>query len=387
MSDKIIQSMLDDDLYKFSTQWAILNLFPETIAEYHFFNRGKHRFTPAFIKALRNEIDNEFPKLALTKEEEKWFSSKCKYLPQLYFDYLRNYRYKPEQVQIALTEDNDLNLTVKGPWKETILWEVKLMSVISELYFKINTNWTMNGQIEKINEKGKILEENNCALSEFGSRRRRSYEVQDLVIRELKKYKNLTGTSNVHFAMKNDIIPQGSYPHEWVQGNAVIESLQHPDYYAMHNWSKIFNSLIGTALSETYGFKSFLRNFNIRLSKLFNGIRNDSGDPFDFVDKTVQHYTGMGIDPMSKFIIFSNALDTEKILKIKEYCSGKIKCAFGVGTFLTNDFLGSPALNMVIKLFKIDNMYTVKLSDDNGKEMGDPETLKIMKWIHRGEPL
>jgi nicotinate phosphoribosyltransferase len=382
----IIQSMLDDDLYKFSTQWAILNLFPNVQAEYRFVNRGTQRFTPDFVKALQNEIDNEFPKLFLTKEEEKWFSSKCKYLPQLYFEYLKNYRYKPEQVQISLTEDNNLDIKIKGPWRETILWEVKLMSVISELYFRFDTNWTMDGQIEKINEKGKILEENDCTLSEFGTRRRRSHNIQNLMIQELKKYKNLAGTSNVYFARKHDISPQGSYPHEWVQGNAVIESLQHPDYYAMHNWTKIFNAEIGTALAETYGIKSFLKNFNMRLSKLFNGIRHDSGCPFNFTDLTVKHYLEMGIDPMSKFIIFSNALDTKRILEIKKYCTGKIKSAFGVGTFITNDFsTNSLPLNMVIKLYKIDTMYCTKLSDDNGKEFGETETLRIMKWIHRGE--
>jgi nicotinate phosphoribosyltransferase len=382
----IIKSILDDDLYKFTTMWAILNLFPDATAEYHFINRGKHRFNQKFISSLQQEIYN-LAELSLLPEEKRWFQKKCKYLPDLYFHYLQNYHYNPEQVKFGLTEDNNLWLTIKGPWKDTVLWEVKLLAIISELYFLVDTHWDMNGQIENINHKGQILDDNDCALSEFGTRRRRNFITQDLVIQQLTKYQCLKGTSNLYFAMKYDLSPQGSFPHEWTMGNGILESLQHPDYYAMHNWAKIFNAELGSTLSDSYGLKSFLRNFNLRLAKLFNAVRNDSGDPFVFTDMMVQHYKTLGINPVSKFLIFSNALDIDKTVAIRKYCSDIIPCSFGVGTFLTNNFPTSPALNIVIKLAKINNIPCVKLSDDIGKECGDTDALKVMKYIHRGEKL
>ena len=383
----IITSMLDDDNYKFTMQNAILDLFPDAVAKYRFINRGTQRFNEDFRSALVEQVEG-FAYLKLTDYEYKWFKSKCPYMKSWYFEYLKNYRYNPEQVKISLTEDNNLVIDIEGKWHEAVLWEVKLMAVISQLYFEIvDRNWTMNGQEDLAKDKAFTLNGSQCNFTDFGTRRRRNFETQDIVVKTMKKAPYFMGTSNVLLAMNHSVKPIGSYAHEFIQGNAVLESLQHADYYAMHNWSKVFGAQLGIALTDTYGFDSFLKNFNVRFAKLFDGLRNDSGDPFKFVDKTISHYKKLGVNPMYKFIIFSNALNVEKCLELKKYCEGKINCSFGIGTKFSNDFDNSPALNMVIKLTEINGMPSVKLSDDKGKEIGDPDAVRVMKWIHKGEKL
>ena len=186
----IHKSMLDEDLYKFTQQMAFLELFPNEQGCYKFKNRGKHRFTPEFMEALRFHVNVNMPKLAATQDELIKFKEKAPYLKPWYFEYLRNFRYNPSQVKMWLDKDNNLCLEVRGPLHEVMMWEVKLMSLISELYFLIcDTKWTMDGQVEKANAKGKKLSDAGCIYTDFGTRRRRSYEVQDMFVRENMKYK------------------------------------------------------------------------------------------------------------------------------------------------------------------------------------------------------
>ena len=384
---QIITSILDDDTYKFTMQNAILDLFPDAVAKYRFINRGKHRFNSDFKDALIEQIAG-FASLSLTDHEYRWLKNKCPYMKSWYFDYLKNYRYNPNQVKVSLSEDNNLVIDIEGKWCEAVLWEVKLMAVISELYFEIiDKSWNMNDQDKNARDKAFLLNSHGCNFTDFGTRRRRSFKTQDIVVESMKGIPTFMGTSNVLLAMNHNVRPIGSYAHEFIQGNAILESLQHADYYAMNNWGKVFGAQLGIALTDTYGFDSFLKNFNVRFAKLFDGIRNDSGDEFLFVDKAVAHYKKLGINPMYKFIIFSNALNCEKSIAIKKYCEGKINCSFGIGTFFTNHFVNSPALNMVIKLSELNGMPAVKLSDDKGKEIGDLDAVRVMKWIHKGEKL
>lgn len=384
----IINSMLDDDLYKITMQQAILELFPNEEGEYNFINRGKQRFTPEFLEALLDQINNHLPALAATQEELTWLAATATYLKPWYFEYLRNYRYNPSQVKAWLDGDANLHIKIKGKWCETILWEVKLMAIISELYFKIvDKNWTMDGQAEKAREKMRKLQLSNCITTDFGTRRRRNYETQDLVVREMKEFKCFAGTSNVHLSMKYGLIPKGTQAHEWFQAMQALEGIRNSNYYGMQNWVRVYNGELGTVLPDTLGTDQFLKNFNVRFAKLFDGPRWDSGDEYWFIDKFIDHYKKLRINPMTKTIIFSNALDCDRAIKIQEYCMGKINAAFGIGTYFTNDFEGSPALNMVIKLYSINGILVVKISDDKGKEMGDRDALKVTKWLCFGTPL
>ena len=94
----------------------------------------------------------------------------------------------------------------------------------------------------------------------------------------------------------------------------------------------------------------------------------------------------MGVDPISKTIIFSDSLTPEKAIELHKWCNGKINCSFGIGTNLSND-VGVIPLNMVIKVtackFENDDNWidAIKLSDDKGKETGDKNELALCKQI------
>ena len=387
--ENIIQSILDSDQYKYSIQQAILQLFPYAQATYKFINRGPHRFSKKYLSALNYFISTNFNKLKLQKDEKEWLAKTCPYFTPSYLEYLENYRFDISEVQTSLTEDNNLEITISGPWHRTVLWEVPLMALISELYFlHEDKNWTMDGQKRKIRRKAHTLNIENCPFIDFGTRRRRNFTTQDLVVQELVKYPNVLGTSNPFLAKKYNIKALGSNPHEWTMGHAVLCSANHANRYAMENWVKVYNGELGIALTDTYGTDAFLKDFDLRLSNLYNGIRQDSGNSFTFVDKMLTHYKKMNIDPMTKTIVFSDSLDVQKVIKIKKYCEGKIKCVFGIGTSISNSFDNSPALNMVIKLTKINDQNVVKLGDgDGGKITGDPNAVKLMKHIYFGEKL
>lgn len=385
---QIIESMLDDDLYKISMQNYALELFPNIEVEYRFKNRGNQRFTKEFITELQNQI-SLLSNLYLTDSEYKWIKKTLLFLTPGYIEYLRNFRYNPSFVSLKLTEDNNLELTIRGKWIDTILFEVKLMAIISELYFSIiDTNWDYNNQEQKANEKIKLLSENNCKFVDMGCRRRRSFFTQSLVIDSFvdygKKHTNSSflGTSNMYFAMTKDIKCYGSQAHEIYQAAQATNSYNHCNYYALENWSRVFpNGEVGTALTDTVGVDSFLQDFNRKLSMMYFSVRQDSGNPFEFTDKIIKHFEKMKVDPKEKTIIFSDSLNVEKAIAIKKYCEGKIKCSFGIGTHFTGDFSGSPALNMVIKLWSVNGLPVVKLGDGNGKNNGDDSAIKFMQWL------
>lgn len=379
----IINSIVDNDLYKITMQFAIIKKFPNSEVEYTFVNRGKTQFPDGFDYELRKEIDL-MRNLALTQEEKKFLQEKCgHYLDRPYLDFLEGYRYDPSEVGVVL-KDGELNIKIRGFWYRTVLWEVPLMALISELYFKMTGQEPVERRKRQQNniEKGKSFQMNNMILSEFGTRRRYSYQVQDEVVSDLKSCYDsntfLKGTSNIHFAMKYALNPHGTHAHEWVSGIAAIKGYSHANKHMMECWSSVYNGSLGIALTDTFGVNSFLRDFDIKFSKLFDGVRHDSGNPIEFADKIINHYNSLGINPNSKTIIFSDGLDLETCLEIYKHCKGKIGCSFGVGTNLTND-VGVKPLNMVIKLTKINGMNVIKLSENENKHTGDSETIEIVK--------
>lgn len=393
----MIKSILDNDLYKFTMQMAVLELFPKAEAEYRFTNRGSQRFSEEFVEELRRVVDEEISELKLTEEEYCWLGENCPFLKPMYLEYLKNFRFKPEEVEICLTREKGLDMRIKGPWHSTILWEIVLMAAVSELYFTtIEKEWNgstknqvtpesvLSAYREKILEIGKVLEENNCFFSEFGTRRRRSFELHDQVMKSLVQIKTLTGTSNVYFAKKYGVKPIGTVGHEWVMGTSALVGLRYANRFAFENWVEVYKGDLGIALTDTFGSEAFFKDMDLKLSKIYDGFRHDSGDPFTFVDRVIEHYRKMGIDPMKKVIVFSDALDAEAAVRLKKYCQGKINCSFGIGTSLTNNsefFRESPPLNMVIKLHSINGIPVVKLSDSPEKETGERDAVRVANYI------
>lgn len=364
-------------------QFAIIKTFPNAEVEYTFTNRNKTPFPDGFDYELRKEIDS-MRNLVLTSEEKNFLQEKCgHYLDRPYLDFLSGYRYDPSEVGVVL-KDGELNIKIRGFWYRTVLWEVPLMAMISELFFKMTGQEPIARMVREKNNisKGQKFQMNNMILSEFGTRRRYSYEVQDEVVGDLKSCYGsnqfLKGTSNVHFAMKHGLNPHGTHAHEWISGIAAIKGYSHANKHMMECWSNVYNGSLGIALTDTFGVNSFLRDFDLKFSKLFDGVRHDSGDAFIFADKIINHYNSLGIEPLSKTIIFSDGLDVETSLEIYKHCKGKINCSFGIGTNLTND-VGVKPLNMVIKLTKINGLNTIKLSEINGKHTGNSDTIEMVK--------
>jgi nicotinate phosphoribosyltransferase len=389
MAKSLVQlsSLLDNDFYKFTMQHGVINLFPKAKARYQFINRGKHVFPKGFAEALRDCI-NAMASVRLTMEEKQYLASTCPYLDPTYLDFLQGYCYNPEEVEIEQDGDN-INIFIEGYWYRTILWEIPLLSLVSELFYKL-TNQQRNSDEHVIKVTKQKIENYNqlgVTVAEFGTRRRHSYNVHRLVMQALKQYggKAFVGSSNVHYAMVNGVKPIGTHAHEWFMFHAAKYGFKMANSLGLDNWVKVYRGDLGIALSDTYTTEVFYDQFDRMFAKLFDGVRHDSGDAIEFAEKTIKHYQSLGIDPMSKTIIFSDALNYEKVARIAEYCRGKIGMSFGIGTNLTND-VGLKPTNIVIKMieaFPDGGEWTpvVKLSDERGKYTGEQKMIDLAKTI------
>lgn len=379
-----IQTLGDNDLYNFTMQQAILKLYPDAVSEHRFINRGKQKFDSRFEKIFRSEIE-KFSYLQFTIQELDLFKS-MSFIKPWYVDFLRAYRFNPEEITFSIN-DGVLDLKINGPWYRTILWEVPLMACISEIYFSLEKEdnlWDYSEQEEKLNKKTSALMCAQCSYADFGTRRRRSFETQDFILKKMHKHHWFAGTSNVHLAAKYNVKAIGTMAHQWIQGISALESMNHPNHFMMEKWIEVYGSNLGYSLTDTYGTNSFLKDFNRTFASIFDGVRHDSGDPFAFVDKIVEHYKKLNVDYRSKTIVFSNALTATLASDLKLYCDNiGIKSSFGIGTFFTNDFC-TQALNMVIKLWSVNGFPVVKLSDDIGKECGEDKMVQFMNYLHKG---
>lgn len=382
-----IVSILDNDFYKFTMQYAVVHLFPRAKAKYAFINRGKHRFPPGFAEALRTEVDR-FRSLKLTLAEKKFLAVTCPYLAPTYLDFLQGFRYDPEEVKIE-QEGDALEIRIEGYWYRTILWEVPLMYLICELYYIMTGQKRNSDELVKATARDKIekYRDLGITIADFGTRRRYSYDVQQMVVDTLLRYGGRTfiGTSNVHLAMLLKTKPIGTHAHEWFMFHAAKFGFKMSNQLALENWVAVYRGDLGIALSDTYTSEVFFEQFDKKFSKLFDGVRHDSGDPLLFSDKAVAHYKKMGIDPLSKTIIFSDSLNYDKVQAIANYCKGKIGVSFGVGTNFTND-VGPDPLNIVIKMTDTlpeDGTWqpVVKLSDEKGKYTGELKTIQLAKEV------
>lgn len=385
----IFNSILDNDFYKFTMQCATVKLFPNTRAKYKFINRGEHKFPEGFGKLLRSAVD-KMAKLKLTKDEKQFLTTNCPYLDPVYIDFLEGYRYDPSEVEIN-QEGTDLEVRVEGYWYRTILWEVPLLAMISELYY-IATEQTRDSDeeiIENTLKKVNLYNELNVKFAEFGTRRRHSYHVHRLIVKTLMENRgnSFTGSSNVHMAMLYGAKPIGTHAHEWFMFHAAEYGFKMANRMALEHWVDVFRGDLGVALSDTYTTEVFFKQFDTKFAKLFDGVRHDSGDPIEFANKTIEHYNNHGINPHYKYIIFSDGLNPEKVQSITEATQGKIGISFGIGTNLTNDVSLRP-MNIVMKLTDVltsDNEWvtTVKLSDEPGKHTGDERMICLAKEILR----
>lgn len=383
----MIHSLIDNDLYKFTMQNAVIKIFPRSKVRYQFINRGATQFPDGFAEILRKEI-SKLGDLRLSKDEKEYLRERCYYLDPTYLDFLMGYIFDPSEVGV-IQKGGDLQILIEGYWYRTILWEVPLMAMISELYFKMTSQsiYSENKIIDIAKEKAARFNMLGVSVADFGTRRRYSFDNHDRIVDAFKSYgkPSFIGTSNVYFAKKYDLIPVGTHAHEWFMFHAAKYGYKMANKLALDNWVKVYRGDLGIALSDTFTSDVFFKAFDTKFTKLFDGVRQDSGDPILFAKKTIEHYKQLRVDPTAKTIIFSDGLNPNTVEEIAKFCRGKIKISFGIGTNFTND-VGVEPLNIVVKIIEAkaegqDWIPTIKLSDSPGKYTGDEESIRLCKGI------
>jgi len=379
----MFHSILDTDLYKFTTSYAYMKKFPDAECTFTFKDRNKIKRTKKFLKKFKEEL-KKICMMHLTMEELHWllYSHKVDFIADYYWEWLASFRFDYDKINVYLDKDDVLCMDVTDKCYKASLYEIPCMYTVPEVNNADKPiNWELT--MSKLKDKVDLANQEGLLFSEFGTRRRFNYEVQDKVCEYLKKNaRTCVGTSNVHFAMKYDMKPIGTHPHEWFMFHGAQYGYKSANYMALENWVDIYDGDLGIALSDTYTTDVFFRSFSLKQAKLFDGVRQDSGDEYEFTNKTIDFYNNRGINPLSKTIVFSNALDFPKAVEIKNYCDGKIKCSFGIGTNLTCDVYAPDgtkylAENIVMKMSRCRMnanqpwFVTIKISDDLGKHMGD----------------
>lgn len=344
----------------------------------------------------------ELANISLTHQEIAYLKTTCTFFNESYLHFLQSFRLQPsEHVRATFTplqdtggsnDAGDLHLNVGGRWLDTILYEIPLLALTSEAYFKFcDRDWTYKHQESRAYDKGCKLIQHGCIFSEFGSRRRRDYHTQDLVMQGLIRASadgrrhgwkgKLSGTSNVHFAMRYGIPPVGTVAHEWFMGIASITNdYEHANETALRYWVGCFGEgVLGIALTDTFGTPIFLKAFRRTMptpansvaedpktlipgaaspplppmdgetsgasseersyAQIFQGVRQDSGNPMEYIKIMRDFYNSEGITE-KKTIVFSDSLDIEHCVEYMHAAEeAGFAPTFGVGTFLTSEFM------------------------------------------------
>ncbi|MDE6084879.1 MAG: nicotinate phosphoribosyltransferase, partial [Muribaculaceae bacterium] len=388
---------------KFTMCCAVIKNFPRARVKYTFIDRNDYCYPKGFDTALREQIQH-LENLIITDEEIAFMKRQCNYIPDWFYIYLKGFRYQKEWVTVKQDEKGHLRVDIEGNWNETIMLEVKLLAIISELNYIITgqlNNLDMDDYYNRTYNKARRMFEAGCYVSEFGTRRRASFIAQETAVRAMTSCNNhnnfkgkFTGTSNVYLAMKYDLKPIGTMAHEFVCGIAGMYGPVMANHIAMQYWSSTYRGALGTFLYDTYGWEIFSLNFSEDYANMFKGLRVDSGDNYEQVDNIIEKYRQLGIDPTTKQVIFSNALNVDEALRLQKYCVGRCLPSYGIGTHLTNDFPGVKPLNIVIKLLAIkiteswpEYSDTCKLSEDKGKYTGQRSTVDIFRKLLHLPPL
>ena len=389
----LISHFTDNDLYTFTCQYYVLKTYPRAEVEYSFIDRNKTVYPSGFAELLQEQV-NYMKDVVITDEEIAFMTEKCVYLPLWYFTFLRGYRFNPAEVSISQDAEGHLSITVQGKWFSTIMWEMPLLSCISEL---MNI---LRGDIERYDaaleesrarSKAEQIFAGGLILGDMGTRRRLSFDHQEMVIRVMKEvYESkswpgkFTGTSNVWLAMKYNLLPLGTMSHQLISFEENVSGVFECNFNVMKKFSDVFDGDNGIFLYDCFGDKVFFSNLSKRMALMYRGLRVDSGNEEEQTEKIIAKYQELGINPATKQVVFSNGLNIDRAIEIHKYCAGRVMDSYGVGTFLTCDVTGCSPMNIVVKLTKgritekREWHDCVKLSCDLTKTLGNPEKCKYL---------
>lgn len=372
----IVTSLLDTDLYKFSMMQVVLHHYPAAQVEYKFKCRNPGIDLVPYIAEIRRELEG-LCSLRFTPEELDYLRT-WRFIKSDFVDFLGLFQLNAKYVEITPAQDGpgDIDIHIRGPWLHTILFEVPLLAIVNEVYFR-NTqpDLSLDEGRRRLREKIALLRDTegfqDCRIADYGTRRRFSRAWHEEVVTTLREGlgRQLTGTSNVWLAWKLGLTPLGTLAHEYLQAHQALgPRLRDSQVAALETWAREYRGDLGIALSDVYGLSAFLRDFDMYFCKLFDGTRHDSGDPFAWGERVLAHYRANRVDPRSKVLVFSDGLDVPKVMQLYEHFHGRCQLAFGVGTNLTND-VGPEPLQIVIKMIRCNGQPVAKLSDTPGKNM------------------
>jgi nicotinate phosphoribosyltransferase len=369
----IIQSLLDTDLYKFTMMQVVLHHFPGAQVEYKFRCRTEGADLRPDLPAIRAQLE----KLCTLRfrDDELAYLRGLRFMKSDFVDFLALFHFNEKYVRIEPGEKHgEIDITIRGPWLHTILFEIPVLAIVSETYFRrTQPRPDLEEGRRRLRAKIDLLRtvepELDFRISDYGTRRRFSLAWQEEVLQTLKREvpQYFAGTSNVWFAMRNNLTPLGTMAHEYMQAcQALGPRLRDSQTFAFDKWAQEYRGDLGIAIADTYGLQAFLRDFDMYFCKLFDGARHDSGDPFDWGEKLIAHYRRNRVDPLTKQLIFSDQLSFPLAIEIARRFHGRARTSFGIGTNLTND-LGYEAINIVIKMTECNGQPVAKVSDAPGK--------------------
>lgn len=389
-SSRIIQSALDFDVYKVNMMSAVAALYPDAMVSYKFIVRSEED-----LSELLPEVKAEVLKLQdvrFTEDEIAYMKRVAPYLKPELVEALRHFRFNPQSDvsfhnKTMSDGSSQLRITINGLWKETILYETIIMSIVSEVRSRQRWSDIPFEQFQTVLEdkvrylKAELEGRNitNFKFADMSTRRRFSFQAQRTMLEYLSKElpQCLTGTSNYHLARELDLTPIGTVAHEWFMGHQALVNVRDSQKIALQRWQKMFNGALGIALTDTIGIDAFLKDFDEELSNAYVGVRHDSGCPFTWGEKMIAHYESLGIDPMTKTLVFTDGLNFEQALDICEHFQGRVQVSFGIGTSLAND-MGNyvndqgeayQPLSIVIKMVTCNGSPVAKISDEPEKAM------------------
>ncbi|WP_274012498.1 nicotinate phosphoribosyltransferase [Vibrio parahaemolyticus] len=389
-SSRIIQSALDFDVYKVNMMSAVAALYPDAMVSYKFIVRSEED-----LSELLPEVKAEVLKLQdvrFTEDEIAYMKRVAPYLKPEFVEALCHFRFNPQSDvsfhnKTMSDGSSQLRITINGLWKETILYETIIMSIVSEVRSRQRWSDIPFEQCQTVLEdkvrylKAELERRNitNFKFADMSTRRRFSFQAQRTMLEYLSKElpQCLTGTSNYHLARELDLTPIGTVAHEWFMGHQALVNVRDSQKIALQRWQKMFNGALGIALTDTIGIDAFLKDFDEELSHAYVGVRHDSGCPFTWGEKMIAHYESLGIDPMTKTLVFTDGLNFEQALDICEHFQGRVQVSFGIGTSLAND-MGNyvndqgeayQPLSIVIKMVTCNGSPVAKISDEPEKAM------------------
>jgi nicotinate phosphoribosyltransferase len=371
---------------------AYFKLYPDAEGTFTFNDRNNEKYDKKFLEMLQLEFA-KLCQLKLTTEEYIYVSN-IRYLATNYTEWLKGFQFELDKIKCWIDEEGHLHIEVTDKMYKVTLYEVPILAIVAECRNKyLGVNIDLKKVIDILDKKIDFANEHQLYFADFGTRRRASASSHEAIVKRLKERCPVycTGTSNVYFAMKYKMTPIGTQAHEWFMFHAGIGGFKTANFNALNAWASVFGGDLGVALVDTYSTASFLHTLTLHQAKLFDGFRQDSGDEFKIGNMIIDKLKELRIDPTTKTIVFSNALDFEKYAEIAKYFKGRIKVSAGIGTNITCDLGidGYKPANIVMKLSKCRYSprdfweLVIKISDDLGKHMGNNELFEIAtKELH-----